>query len=47
VDSELLAAPVELEKVNENCVGAAWKIVKETSSKGDTWIRQCAQPLLT
>jgi hypothetical protein len=44
LDSEVLAAPVDSEKVNENLVGAAWEIVKETISKGDKWILQRAQP---
>jgi len=47
VDSEVLAAPVDLEKVNEICVGGDWEIVNETTPKGDAWIRQRAQPLLT
>jgi hypothetical protein len=47
VDSEVLAAPVHSEKVNQNGVGAEWEIVNETTSKGDAWIRQRAQPLLT
>ena len=38
LDSEVLAAPVHSEKVNENGVGGDWEIVKETSSKGDAWI---------
>jgi len=40
VDSEELAAPVDSEKVNENRLGADWKIVAETPFKGDTWIRK-------
>jgi len=47
VDSEVLAAPVHSEKVNENWVGAEWEIVNETTSKGDAWIRQRAQPLVS
>jgi hypothetical protein len=47
VDSEVLAAPVDSQKVNENWVDADWEIVNETTSKGDAWIRQRAQPLLT
>jgi hypothetical protein len=47
VDSEVLAAPLDSEKVNENWVGGDWEIVNETTSKGDAWIRQRAQPLLT
>jgi len=34
---DMLAAPVDLEKVNENWVGAEWEIVNETTSKGDVW----------
>jgi len=47
VDSEVLAAPVDLENINENGVGGDWEIINETTSKGDVWIRQRAQPLLT
>ena len=47
MDSEALANPIDSEKVNENEVGADWEIINERSSKGDAWIRQCAQPLLT
>jgi hypothetical protein len=47
VDSKVLAAPVDSENVNENWVGGDWEIVKETSSKGDKWILQRAQPQLT
>jgi hypothetical protein len=38
MDSEELAAPVDSEKVNENGVGANWKIITETPSKGNTWM---------
>jgi hypothetical protein len=47
VDSEMLAAPVGSDKVNENWVGVNWKIINETTSEGDAWIPQRAQPLLT
>jgi hypothetical protein len=47
VDSEVLAAPVDLEKLNDNWVGGHWKIINETSSKGYKWILHRAQPLLT
>jgi len=47
VDSEVLAAPVDSENVIENGVGADWEIVNETTSKGDAWTHQHAQPLLT
>jgi hypothetical protein len=43
----MLAAPVDSKNVNENGVVGDWEIVKETTSKGDGWIRQRAQPLLT
>jgi len=43
----MVAAPVDLEKVNENGVGGDWEIVNETSSKCDKWILQRAQHLLT
>jgi hypothetical protein len=39
--------PVDSVKVNKNRVGADWEIVNETTSKGDTLIRQRAKPLLT
>ena len=35
MDSEVLAAAVESEKVNENWFSHDWEIVNETSSKGD------------
>jgi hypothetical protein len=47
VYSEVLAAPVDSENVNENRVCADWEIVNETTSKGDAWICQGAQPRLT
>jgi hypothetical protein len=47
VDSEVLAAPIHSEKFNENWVGVDWKIINQTTSKGDAWIPQRAQPLLT
>jgi hypothetical protein len=40
VDSEELAAPVELEIFNENRVVADSEIITETASKGDAWIRK-------
>jgi len=46
VDSEVLAAPVDWKKVNENWVAADSEIIIETALKGDTWIRKCSQPLL-
>ena len=47
MDSEVLAAPVDSEKANENWVGADWEMINETTSKCDVLIRQRAQPLLT
>jgi hypothetical protein len=47
VDLEAFAAPVDLEKINKNGVGAQWKIITKTQSKGDAMIRQRPQPLLT
>jgi hypothetical protein len=47
VDSKELAAHVDSEKVNENGVGADWKIITETHSKDDLWIQKRSQPLLT
>jgi hypothetical protein len=47
VDSEELAASVDSEKVNKNRVGADRKIVTETPSKVDVWIRTGSQLLLT
>jgi hypothetical protein len=39
VDSEVLAALVNSEKLNQNEVGAELEIINETTSKGDAWIR--------
>ena len=47
MDSEVLAAPVDSEIVNENWATTVSEIVNETDSKADTWIRQLPQPLLT
>ena len=47
MDSEELAAPLDLEKVNKNGVGADLAIVNETLFKGAAWIWKCSQPLLT
>jgi hypothetical protein len=47
VDSEELAAPVDLEIVNRNRVGADSEIVNEKASIGDAWILQRSQPLFT
>jgi hypothetical protein len=47
VDSLALTALVKSEKVNENEVSVEWKIINKTPSKGDIWIRQCAQTLLS
>jgi hypothetical protein len=47
VDSEVLAALVDSENVNENLVGPDWEIVNETSYNGDKWILQRAKPLWT
>jgi len=47
VDSEVLAARVDSEKVNKNLVGGEWENINETSSKDDKCILQRAQPLLT
>jgi hypothetical protein len=47
VDSEALADPVDSEKVNENGVGADWKIITEKPSRVDPWIRKRSQPLLS
>jgi len=44
VDSEEIAAPFDLEIVNENEVGADLEIVTETPSKGDAWICKCRNP---
>jgi hypothetical protein len=35
------------EIINENRVATASKIINETGSTGDAWIRQRKQPLLT
>ena len=47
VDSEALTAPVDIEIVNKNWVVADSEIITETPFKGDTWIRESSQPLLT
>jgi hypothetical protein len=47
MDSEVLAAPVDSEIVNENWATTVSEIVNETDSKADAWIRQLPQPLLT
>jgi hypothetical protein len=39
VDSKVLAAPVDSDKVNENGVSADWEIINETPSTGDDWNR--------
>jgi len=44
VDSEVLAALVDSGKVNENWVGADWENINKTTSKGDAWFCECAQP---
>jgi len=44
VDSEVLAAPVDSENVNENLVDPDLEIVNETSYNGDKWILQRANP---
>ena len=44
MDSEEIAAPFDLEIVNENEVGADLEIVTETPSKGDAWICKCRGP---
>jgi hypothetical protein len=46
VDSEALAAPFDLEKVNENGVGADSEIINGTPSIGDAWIRNSTKPFL-
>jgi len=47
VDSKALLAPIDSEKINENCVAADSEIITETTSKGDAWIRQRSQPVMT
>jgi hypothetical protein len=47
VDSEILADPVDSEKINANLVAADSEIITQTSSKGDAWIRKRSHPLLT
>jgi hypothetical protein len=39
VDLEELTTPVDLEKLNDNGVGADWEIITETPSKADAWIQ--------
>ena len=47
MDLSTRPTPVDLEKVNENLATTLSEIVNETDSKGDAWIRQRPQPLLT
>jgi hypothetical protein len=47
MDSSALTTPIYSKKVDENWVDADWEIINETTLKGDAWIRQRAQPLLT
>jgi len=39
--------PIDLETVNENLATSVFEIVNETDFKGDAWIRQRQQPVLT
>jgi hypothetical protein len=47
MDSSAHTAPVDSEIVKENCFVADSKIITETVSRADAWIRQRTQPLLT
>jgi len=47
MDSSARPAPIDLETVNEKWATAISKIFNETKSKGDPWICQRQQPLLT
>jgi len=47
VDSTTQKTPMASEIINENRVATASKIINETGSTGDAWIRQRKQPLLT
>jgi hypothetical protein len=47
VDSSAHPTLVDIEKVIENWATTVSKIVNETDSKGDAWIFQRQQPLLT
>jgi hypothetical protein len=47
MDSKAFAAPVDSDKVNKNGVAADSEIITKTTSKGEAWIRQHSQPLMT
>jgi hypothetical protein len=47
MDSSASTAPVDSEIVNENWVALDSEIINEGAFKGNTWIRQRKQPLLT
>jgi hypothetical protein len=47
MDSSTLASLFDSEIVNENGVVAYSELITETLSKGDAWICQRSQPLLT
>jgi hypothetical protein len=47
LDSSLCPALVDLETVKENWATTISKIINKTDYKGDAWIRQGPQPLLT
>jgi hypothetical protein len=47
MDSSAHTAPVDSERVKENWVAAYSEIAPENAFKGDEWIRQPTQPLLT
>jgi len=47
MDSEELVGPVDSDIFNENRVVADSEIIAKTASKGEAWIRESTQPLLT
>jgi len=47
VDSSAHTAHVDKETIKKNIVAALLEIITENVSRGDQWIRQRTQPLLT
>jgi hypothetical protein len=47
MESSAHTASVDSEKIKKNIVAALSEIVPENVSRGDQWIRQRTQPLLT
>jgi len=47
MDLSAHTAPIDLEIVKENWVASHSKIASKTAFRGDAWIPQCTEPLLT